>query len=117
MNKKALLKLLIIIILILQSIISIFCESKIIDERRFQLGFGFILGTHSIAGISETNRINDAAKNDCDYYFPLASDKEEKFEALNKDQKNGMLAGHLLGGWSMDFNLEYYGRYILLKLI
>ncbi len=106
MYQKVLLKLSIIIILILQSKISIFSETKITDERRFQLGFGFILGTHSLAGISETNRINDAAKNDIDYYFPLASDKEERFESLNKDQKNGILVGHLLGGWEYGFQFR-----------
>jgi len=96
----------IILILILMNKISIFCESKITDERRFQLGFGFILGTHSLAGMFETNNI----KNNSDYYYPLASDKKDRFESLNSDQKTGILVGHILGGWEYGFQFRILWR-------
>ena len=106
MKNKILLKLLIIITIIIINQLSILCKSKIKDERRFQLGFGFIIGTHSLAANSEITRIYNSIKNNDEYYFPLSGGKKKYNKTDDNDQKTGLLAAHFLGGWEYGFQFR-----------
>ena len=92
----------------------LFSDKKIKDERRLQLGFGFIIGTHSISGMTETQRINDSIQNDCPYYYLGAIGKErEKLKDLNKNQKDGLMVAHILGGYEYGFQFRTLWRIMI----
>jgi len=106
-------KILLVFLIIISSMTALFSKQKIRDERRFQLGFGFIIGTHSLAGLSETTRIYNALKDNEDYYFPLAVNNKDYFDTLNNDQKTGILVGHILGGWEYGFQFRILWNIII----
>lgn len=106
---------LIILIHITQTFI--IAKEKIKDERRFQLGFGFVIGSHNYLGLRESQKMIQAIDNGNDYDYPGLSKKEkEAFNNLDGGMKRAIVVANLLGAFEYGLQTRILWRILLAEI-